>query len=51
MDENLKEVRYDLYCEKCVHFEESQGDDPCHYCLEEPARQYTRKPLNFKEKV
>lgn len=50
MDENIKEVRFDLYCEKCAHYEEPDDDDPCHYCLEEPGRQYTHKPLNFKEK-
>ena len=50
MEGNMKEVRYDLYCEKCVHYEEPQDDDPCHYCLEEPAREYSHKPINFEEK-
>ena len=49
MSENLKEVYYSEYCNKCKHYEESEAEDSCHYCLEEPARNETHKPLNFEE--
>lgn len=50
MEENMKEVYFDQYCKTCKHENESESDDTCHYCLEEPARQYSHKPLNWEEK-
>lgn len=48
-----KEVYFGDYCNKC-QFEKSSEDpdtdSPCVECLETPARLYSHKPLNFKEK-
>lgn len=51
MDEQkAKEVFFDQYCPTCVHKDEPETDDVCNECLNEPGRQYTHKPLNYKEK-
>lgn len=55
MEEKFKEVYFDQYCEKCAHFNEKNEDpeltenESCHECLNEPARLYSHKPLNFEE--
>lgn len=45
-----KEVRFDEYCRKCVHYEKSESEDPCWDCLENAVNAYSRKPVYFKEK-
>lgn len=50
MDENYKEVYFSEYCAKCKHENVPEGDDPCHECLNEPARLYTHKPLKWESK-
>ena len=50
-DEGLREVRYDLYCEKCEHKDLGDYDMPCRKCLAEPANQHTDRPVMFKEKT
>lgn len=47
--ENMKEVYFDQYCPNCKYLNEDQASDVCHDCLNEPARQYSHKPLNYKE--
>lgn len=49
MDDNMKEVYFYEFCPKCIHADEDQTCEECHNCLNEPARQYSHKPLNFKE--
>lgn len=49
MEENMKIVEYDKYCPKCKHADLDVSESPCYECLEHPARQYSRKPLNFEE--
>lgn len=43
-----KEVRYDLYCDKCVHTSKGEEEDPCHDCLNQPSNEYSHKPVYFK---
>ena len=43
-----KEVRYDLYCGKCVHKDKDEEEDPCHDCLNQPSNEYSHKPVYFK---
>ena len=43
-----KEVRYDLYCDKCEHHELGEEMDPCHDCLQSPSNEYSHKPMYFK---
>lgn len=50
MEEEFKEVYYNLYCKKCVHEKTSEDDDPCYECLAQPFNTYSHKPINFKEK-
>lgn len=50
IEENMKLVDYDKYCPFCVHVKEPDEDNVCHFCLQEPARQYSHKPLNFEER-
>lgn len=47
---NMKEVYYDQYCPYCKYVDCEEDTDICHYCLAEPAREYSHKPVNFKEK-
>ena len=53
MEENnyfQKFVRFDIYCPKCKHANDSEVEDPCNECLNTPARtDGSRKPINFKE--
>lgn len=49
-DNNMKEVDYAQYCPTCVNANKKGEDDPCDDCLAEPARLYSHKPVNYKEK-
>lgn len=51
MNENMKHVEFWNYCEKCEHRDKDQWEDPCDECLNYPAREYSHRPLNFKERV
>lgn len=46
-----KEVRFDIYCEKCEYYPLSESDSPCWECLDEPLNIDSHKPLHFKEKT
>lgn len=48
MEDNMKEVRYDKYCNRCKYDSTEKGE-PCNECLEVFAREGTEKPLNFEE--
>lgn len=48
-DNNMKEVKFVLYCGKCKHAKLKESEEPCNECLGVTARQYTRKPLRFEE--
>lgn len=50
-DNNIKEVYFVQYCKTCTHKDLAEDLDPCDECLAEPARQYSHKPLNYKEAV
>lgn len=49
MEENLKEVRYDLYCHTCVYKNNPEDQEPCHDCLNESSRYFSHKPYRWKE--
>ena len=44
-----KEVRFDIYCQKCKHFKKDEFREPCNSCMEEFFNLGTDKPVNFKE--
>lgn len=43
-------VRFDQFCHKCKHKDESESDpnSACWDCLEQPVNQDSRQPINFK---
>lgn len=49
MDTDMKEVRYDLYCNRCQYETYKEGEDPCDECLSTPCRQDSHRPINWKE--
>lgn len=51
MEFEYKEVRFDLYCEKCKHWEKKDWEDPCNDCLAVPANLHSHKPVNYEEKT
>lgn len=44
-----KIVEFELYCSKCKHYDSSDADDPCDYCLSVPARENSRRPIKYDE--
>lgn len=44
-----KIVEFELYCQKCKHYDSSDADDPCDYCLSVPARENSRRPIKYEE--
>lgn len=44
-----KIVEFELYCSKCKHYDSSDADDPCDYCLSVPARENSRLPIKYEE--
>lgn len=50
MDDVLKEVYFDQYCQTCAHFDKSGCEEPCNECLGEPANVYSHKPVKYVEK-
>ena len=49
MNDNEKEVRYDIYCKKCKHKELPENMDPCWDCLTNPVNWNSKKPVYFEE--
>lgn len=45
-----KEVRFDLYCDRCEYKEKDDYEEPCFSCLDEPVREYSHRPINWKER-
>lgn len=45
----MKIVEFELYCSKCKHYNSSDADDPCDYCLSVPARENSRRPIKYEE--
>ena len=49
MEEKVKIVEFDKYCEKCKFFNTPDSMDPCDTCLGNPVNENSHKPVNFKE--
>ena len=45
-----KEVRFDLWCNKCKWHHLPETEDPCDICLENPSNEWSHKPVYFEEK-
>jgi hypothetical protein len=49
--EGQKEVRYDLYCNRCKYWDkDDEHKEPCDECMDAPTNYATDRPINFKEK-
>ena len=48
-EQNIHEVRFDIWCEKCKHHEEYECDDPCNECLAQGWNENSTKPVHFAE--
>ena len=46
---NEKEVRFDIYCKKCMYQNLKENEDPCWDCLVETVNMNSKKPVKFKE--
>lgn len=46
----LKEVRFDQWCQTCAHSGVDEKESPCTECLGVPARVDSTKPENWEEK-
>lgn len=49
MDVSNKEVRFDLYCQKCKNYDKKDEEEPCNDCLSVGYRYGTEKPDKFEE--
>ena len=45
-----KFVRFDIWCNYCIHHELEGSEDPCNDCLCYGANEDSTKPVNFKPK-
>lgn len=50
MEDNYKEVYFNLYCDSCKYKDLDESHDPCDECLENGANLYSHKPVKWKEK-
>jgi hypothetical protein len=39
------------YCKTCKYYKDGdkKPDGPCHDCLDQPVRDYSEKPINYKK--
>lgn len=49
MEDNYKEVLFDLYCQKCKYVKLDESEDPCHECLHNTVNLYSHVPVKFEE--
>lgn len=45
---DLKEVYFKFYCDKCEHYEVDEVEDPCNECLTFGSNIDSHKPINYK---
>lgn len=46
---SLKIVDFEKWCKSCIHNDESETNEPCNTCLDNPTNEDSRKPVNWKE--
>jgi hypothetical protein len=49
MEERMHIVEFENYCKTCEYKDSKSTEDPCDECLGSPVREFSRKPLNYKE--
>lgn len=48
-DDIYKIVEFHAYCDKCLHKDLKEDEEPCDECLSEPVNLYSHKPVKFIE--
>lgn len=46
---SIKEVRFDVYCKICKHYEKREDEDPCYDCLDQGWNEDSHKPIKYEE--
>lgn len=46
----FKEVYFNHYCQKCVHYEKDGFEEPCDECLTNAVNEFSHKPVNYISK-
>jgi len=49
MNDDLKEVRFDIYCDLCIYKDKPEKEDPCNECLNYGMMEETERPYYFKQ--
>ena len=49
-DDCLREVKFNWYCNLCVHQDKKGHEQPCNACLDNPLNYYTERPVKFEKK-
>lgn len=50
MENNIKIVDFDQYCDKCKHTRVTWDDEPCLECLANPTNIDSRRPIKYEKK-
>lgn len=50
MEDTYKIVHFDKYCDKCMHANKKECEEPCDECLMHSINLCTHKPVKFEEK-
>lgn len=45
-----KIVEFEKWCNKCVHYEKNENEEPCDDCLEHSTNEDSRKPVKFQNR-
>ena len=48
--EQIHIVDFETYCKTCAYEKTDEAEKPCDECVGVPARENSRKPVNWKEK-
>ena len=48
MEQKLKEVYFDRWCNTCKNVNKPEHEDPCNECLTNPGNWDSHKPVNYK---
>ena len=48
MEQQMIEVRFDLWCSKCAYKDNKETEAPCDHCLEEAFNEDSSKPVNYE---
>lgn len=43
-----KIVDFKKYCKTCKHRDQDEWLDPCNDCLDKPANEHSKKPINYE---